>query len=144
MSTESATYGTTEVATSKRLSRSDGCSYRAIDSRQNGRVEYESAFGAAVICEAAFKTSYGTRVLAFKRSRGGRRAAAATNQRSQPTGEPRATTLESRGARKRLESPDPRDSYAMVPARTGPTRDREDMAYSSLSSSLSLRSARSS
>ena len=77
IATVRARYGTTEVATSKRLRRSDGCSYRAIDSRQNGRVEYESAFGAEVICEAAFKASYGTRVLAFKRSRSGRRAAVA-------------------------------------------------------------------
>ncbi len=36
MATVRAKYGTTDVATSIRLRRSDGCSCGAIDSRQNG------------------------------------------------------------------------------------------------------------
>ena len=52
ITTVRAKYGTTDVATSKRLRRSDGCSCGAIEFRQKGRPESKSALDAAEVgCE---------------------------------------------------------------------------------------------
>ena len=47
IATVSAKYGATEVARSRRLRRSEGCSWAAIDSRQTCRPESRSGIGAA-------------------------------------------------------------------------------------------------